>query len=613
MGSFKKAQAAPGGKSVMKSGLRIWDYLIFAAAAVFCFLVFQQRDLMHTAGCSYGYLNGHFMDFYDYCSANGIHPSYMPTSYLLFALWNIPMRLAGVVKVPTEDIPLLAVMWAKLLPCLVYLGSAPVIFHICMECGMQDKKSRLCTYACLTMPVAFYAQFIFGQYDIFMTFCTLCGLWAYLKKKDIWFVVWFAIAVTFKYSALLLFIPLLLLRCKDIFRIAGAMVLLVIPFALEYLLYRGSPAFAGYVFGLGGGMGDNPSGYILNASYFTGFALSALKYNVSLAVLAFGCICGLAYFTTPAREKLAGWVFYLSGLVFFVLFGLSKWHPQWLLFAVPYWVIGAFLHRDTKIFLVIDLVFMVIYTIFNVEMIPNNVDQAMLNNGVLGSLVGHNIGSELMMRDLIGKVSPELCLSLLTAIMLAYGLFRHPKYLLEHPEAEVSCNGWLRTRFIAGTAFFVLPALACLAAYLRSPDPGYSIGQTDQVSLLQELGDNVVQTFRSRGTTLDKLQFAVSVSGQVNNGYVKLTLMDEDDKILYEEDWQTSGWVERDIITADLGGIGVEEGAYYKAMLEATQASDDYRIGIYRSAGAVTDDPKETGEWNGRAQKGQYEIIVYQR
>ena len=42
---------------------------------------------------------------------------------------------------------------------------------------------------------------------------------------------------------------------------------------------------------------------------------------------------------------------------------------------------------------------MLVYTIFNVQMIPNNVDQAMFNNGILRSLVNGNIGTELMMED----------------------------------------------------------------------------------------------------------------------------------------------------------------------------------------------------------------------
>ena len=96
--------------AIAEKPLLIWDYVAFAAIAVFCFLVFQQSDLLHTAGCSYGYLNGHFRDFYDYCGTFDIHPAYMPSFYLIFAIWNIPMRLFGVVTFPTENLPVLAIL-----------------------------------------------------------------------------------------------------------------------------------------------------------------------------------------------------------------------------------------------------------------------------------------------------------------------------------------------------------------------------------------------------------------------------------------------------------------------------------------------------------------------
>ena len=341
--------------AIAEKPLLIWDYVAFAAIAVFCFLVFQQSDLLHTAGCSYGYLNGHFRDFYDYCGTFDIHPAYMPSFYLIFAIWNIPMRLFGVVTFPTENLPVLAILWAKLLPCLIYVASGVLIYHIAILAGMGSKKSKLCAYACLTMPVAFYAQFIFGQYDIIMTFCVLLGVYYYLKKKDIWFIFWFAIAMTFKYSALLIFAPLLLYREKNVWKIIASCVLLMVPFVLEFFVYRNSPVFQAYVFGFGGNAVSSPTGYIMNAGYYTGFELSTFHYEVSFAVLAFGTLCAWCYFNKPTDDRnFVNTVFYICCLAFFVLFGLSKWHPQWLLFAVPFWVISSFLHKDTKIFMILD-------------------------------------------------------------------------------------------------------------------------------------------------------------------------------------------------------------------------------------------------------------------
>ena len=599
--------------AIAEKPLLIWDYVIFAVLAIFCFFVFQQSDLLHTAGCSYGYLNGHFRDFYDYCGIYDIHPAYMPTFYILFAIWNIPMRLFGIVTHPTEQLPLLAVMWAKLLPCAVYAASGVLIYKISFLTGMGSKKSKLCAYACLTMPVAFYSQFIFGQYDILMTFCVLLAIYYYLKKKDIWFILWFAVAMTFKYSALLLFVPLLLYRQKNVWKILSSCILLIVPFALEFLIYRNSPVFQAYVFGFGGNAVSSPTGYIMNAGYYTGFELSEFHYEVSFAVMAFGLLCAWCYFREEDRgQNFVNTVFYICCLSFFVLFGLAKWHPQWLLFAVPFWVISSFLHKDTKIFMILDLIFMVVYTIFNVQMIPGNVDQAMFNNGILGSYLGGNIGTELMMEDIIGILDKNLCLSILTMMMLVYAVFKHPKYCAQNPAKEVNCMGWIRTRFILGTAVFVVPAFMCLAAYFTAPHAGYKVENVYSQVKLCELGDEVSQTFRATSTSIDKIRFVTGVNERINKGYVKLTLKDMDDKILYEEDWEVSGWLEDRIVTASLNGVVTVPGEYYTAVFEVTQANGDFAVSIYCSDKNVTGDEKEVATVGGKKQDYQLEMIVYQ-
>jgi len=603
--------------SIVGGKLKWWDYLIFAVVALVCFLCFQQRDLQHTAGCSVGYLNGHIFDFYDYCGEFDIHPSYMPTVYILFAIWNIPMRLAGFLTIPTEDITLMATMWSKLLPCIVYILSGIIVYRICMEIGMGSLKSKYCVYACLTMPVAVYNQFIFGQYDIFMTACALLGVYYYLKKKEFWFVFWFAIAVTFKYTALVLFLPLLLLRQKNVWRVLRSCVLLVIPLAVEFLLYRGSTGFSSYAFGVGSS-GDTPTGYIFSAGIYTGFQLSAQYYEVSLVVMVYGVILALAYFTTVRDDRgVAEWAFYLACLSFFVLFGLSKWHPQWLLFAVPFWVISSFMHKDTKIFMVLDLLFMLFFVMFIVQTIPNNVDQAMLNKGILKGLVDGDIGTELMMKDVVGKIGPELCLSILSMMMLVYALFKHPKYCLADVSARIDCMGWMRTRFLAGTAFFVLPAFLCLFVALTGADPGYQVKQTAEgasVVYMEEIGDSVSQRFCSKGSSLDQIQFTVMSNGRINDGYLKLTLKDAaDGRILYEVDWETDNWVDGDIISLDFGDYPLAEGQYYEVLLETTAAMGDYCLGIQANNGNLTGDEMEYASVGGKKQDYQLVMTVYQK
>lgn len=600
---------------IAEKPLTIWDYIVFLVLAAFCFLAFQQGDLLHTAGSSYGYLNGHILDFYDYDASCGIHPSYMPSIYILFAIWNIPMRILGIVQIPTDQLGFISVMWAKILPCALYLASGILIYKICMEIGMGSKKSKICTYASLTMPVAVYAQFIFGQYDIFMLICMLLGVYAYLKGRHGWFVFWFALSVTFKYSSLLIFLPLLLLLQKNPWKIIRDCICVVIPYAVEFLLYYPSETFRNYAFGIGSA-GDNPTGYIFNASIFTGFTVSGMEYVVYLAILVFGVICALAYFTKVAEKTdLVKWCFYLCSLSFFVLFGLCKWHPQWLLMAVPFWVIGAFMNRETRIFMVIDMIFMLLYTMFNVQMIPGNVDQAMFDNGIFKFFYEGKLGVELTMGDLMGFLDPSMLLSMLTMIMLVYALFLHPKYARNNiQQGAEECMGWIRARMVIGIGIFVIPACICLAAKFLPPNATYQV--TNYSAFQEELqeGKELSQSFRAQGSEVNKIQFTVIVNGQVNRETLQVTLRDvQTKKVLYQTELDTDSWYDYQVVSVDLGGISVTDGAYYEVAYQLIEPSADNRLNLISNYEQTDPDKAVTACIDGEAQNFDLVMTVYQQ
>ncbi len=574
-----KQELAKTGHEKHRRGIRIqiaekplywWDYLIFLAIALFCFFVFQHTDLRHTTGCSYGYLDGHILDFYDYCAEFDIHPSYLPSTYILFAIWNIPMKLFGIIDGPDLNFSYGALMWSKVLPCLFYLASGFLVYRISMQIGMGAKKSKICAYAFLTMPIGVFIQFMFGQYDTFMVFCILLGVYYFLKNKLFWFVFWFGWAITFKYTALVFFVPLLLLRWKDIWKIIAGGIGSLIPTALEMLLYSGSPTFRDYAFGIGS-KGDSPTNYIFNAGIYTGFDTSIEEYSISLVILAFAVICGLAYFTRLRDEReTVKWTFYLEGLAVFCIFGLSKWHPQWLLVAVPFWVIGAFMNKNTKIHMIGDIVLMAMYVIFVVQVFPNNVDQDLLNQGIFGSsFTYHTVGNEQTMANTIGILPPQICLSLISAIMLIYGLFKHPKYCLENfSDSTERCMGWIRTRLILGTAIFVAPALVSLWAYFNPPYATYNtmepVHAMEGVNLSADQPE-VSQIIRSEGTQINKIQFKPAVYAESCQADLTISIVKEGTgQILYQETLDASQWADWELVTVDTGHLEVEDGAYYE-------------------------------------------------
>lgn len=106
-------------------------------------------------------------------------------------------------------------MWYKLLPVILYFVTSHLLYKIAMEIGFEEKKAKFCKFAFLVCPIGIYSQFIFSQYDIFMIFFLVLGVYYYFKDGLFRFALFFGIAATFKYQALAYFAVLLVLREKD--------------------------------------------------------------------------------------------------------------------------------------------------------------------------------------------------------------------------------------------------------------------------------------------------------------------------------------------------------------------------------------------------------------
>ena len=78
-------------------GISVLQWVMFAVVAAFCFLFFCHQDVLITAGHAGEYLKGHITDFYSACvDTDGLYgANYLPTTFIVFAIWNIPMKLFG--------------------------------------------------------------------------------------------------------------------------------------------------------------------------------------------------------------------------------------------------------------------------------------------------------------------------------------------------------------------------------------------------------------------------------------------------------------------------------------------------------------------------------------
>lgn len=436
----------------IKDAFGVLDWTILGILICICFLFYQHGDITHTGGSSFAYLNGHFFDFYDYNKGIFTVNNYLPTTYIIFAIWNIPLRLLHVVTEPTMAVCTFARMWYKLGTTIFYIASAYLIYKICLYKKVSNKNSIMAAFLFLSNPIAIYSQFIFGQYDIFTVFFMLLGFYYYIKKDNNKFVLSFAVALTCKYFSLLIFVPLLLLREKNVWKIIRNMLGVVSVFVFEVLIYISSIAFREGVFGF------SATGYIFNLSLDNGFT------KVSLVMVAWVFLCAYAYFKECNNElEEFQWSIYLSCIVMFICFGLSFWHPQWLLMAIPFWVLGMFFHKKPDIYMLLDLLMMVLFVLLVAGVWPNQCDQNLMMGGIIKNYVADYIGKDYRMADLMHLKDNNMIFSMFVAVMLAYVAFLHPSKLCLPEEVVASQHkGVMRLRYIGGILFFVVPSFCVL-------------------------------------------------------------------------------------------------------------------------------------------------------
>ena len=81
--------------------------------------------MLITAGHAGEYLKGHITDFYSACYKTDelYGANYLPTTFVLFAIWNIPMKILGLLPDFMGDWTVAFAFWNKLLPTVFYFLS----------------------------------------------------------------------------------------------------------------------------------------------------------------------------------------------------------------------------------------------------------------------------------------------------------------------------------------------------------------------------------------------------------------------------------------------------------------------------------------------------------
>lgn len=547
------------------------DWIISLLILAFLFVTFFEGDIIVTGNRSFLYYKGFFQDFYkaSYEQSQGFYANYLPSTFLAFAVWNLPLYLLGRVPGFILQDALLNLMWYKLLPVILYFVTSHLIYKIGMLIGFGEEKSKICKFAFLICPIAVYSQFIFSQYDIFMVFFMVLGLYYYFKGGLFRFVLFLGIAATFKYQALAYFAVLLVLKEKKFRKLALYGLVGIAPVLLEIIPNMSSPYFYRCVLGFHAlSFVDNgfEFGYISGISLILGMGAFLMVW---------------AYIKKPVLlDELVSWALYFATGVSFTIFAFSRWNPQWFLVMIPFLVLSIFRNRNGKMFVLITNIFIVALYIFSVNQWRGIADQTMMKSGIFKFLIGERSFAT-SMADVYGYSNLVNLGTCIFVILLVFFVFNHPKYqTVRKTEVPDYMMNYLRVTFLAGAAAFLIPAGICLASAVRgevvfADNTQVEAADCGTVNITDTAG--VRQVFTADGDVIESIRVRFGMHNRINDAVMHIRILDQEtQEVVYEREMPTLGFVkEESMYQVTDEDIEVTKGKEYVLELQGSDGPDN--------------------------------------
>ena len=451
------------------------------------------------------------------------------------------------------------------MPVIFYLAGGFVTYKIGEAIGFGFKKAKLLMFVYLTTPIAFFSPVIFGQYDSFTVFFVLLGTYFYFKNDALKFTLFFAVAMTFKYFALLIFLPLLLLREKKVLKIFLHCILFSLPFALEAAFYIWSKNFKVGVLGFKA------------ANYLFKGEINLFYIHPSIFLILWVFLLFWAYYKkfdeSENKEDFVKWAIYFCNIVVFLTFGLSMWHPQWLIFMVPFVVLGSMINKNAKTFLMVDIVMFLVFIILCLNLWRGSVDESLMSKGILKTIIDYNTQITVEMKELFflsGVDVSNLLFGCFSGLLLSGAVFKHPAFSAKRLNEAICCNFVLRLRMASILIFWVIPAFFCV---IKSKYDGVEYFVKNSNFLLYDgsvgvltKGRQIQQNFKIPDTIskIEQIRVSFTTEDKIYDGILEVSIKDlTNDVVLFKEEYETIKFKHVVPTKLDVGEIDVSSNNLY--------------------------------------------------
>ncbi len=315
------------------------EYLLLIIILLAAYFIFMYHDMLDTVENSIIFaksiFHGKLLNFYDLSVAQTrtlFSANYHILIYVIFSIWLMPGYLVAHLLGKNFLYWPIGLLYSKTLIIIVTLIVSYLIYKIIKMCGIKKEKAVFAPFIFLSSFLVFFPVFITSQIDIFSIFFMLLGLIAYLKNKDFWFIICFMIAAPLKMFAILLVLPLILLRYKNLFKASLLTLSTTALIIIEKLLFSGSVIYK----------------YALSSqssAAIGGLLGSNIKLGRPLTIFIVLYLCLLAYCYISDRKNNQKLIVYIPLFVFGTFLAFSTFNVYWILLMAPFLVINIFVNN----------------------------------------------------------------------------------------------------------------------------------------------------------------------------------------------------------------------------------------------------------------------------
>lgn len=518
-------------KAVAKFSL--WQYLgrALSVSSIVLFAIqmflFNQGDLNHTVISSYGFIEGHFLDFYSFNSIRVGGNDYLPALYLLFAAWMLPARVITLIGNGWDasfiSLTPLEIIWAKGLIYLFFALSLVAVGRIARKLFPGDDVRQNVVKASYALsPFAIFAVADFSQYDILGLTFALWGFYFLLNGNKYRFALLFSVAISFKFFALLIFAPLLVIyfkKTKDVLKLS---VVAASFTAAQVGIYWNDQAFSGRIFNL---VSTKTSG-ASNAGLLT---LVTIIATAGLFIL---------WKKRVGESEQARYGIFTVLTMLALMFSSVVWHPQWFILFTPFLALSLGYVRNVTLFLAFEIIGFLAFIFYTVNVWPNNVDGAMINNGALGGIMPQ---PKILFSDVYDQSLVQPALLLLKVFFFFPIIFLSAEAVLQRPHKaprNPTTRDWL-LRLASLQLAFTIPALIFAFVPLevagKFNEGAYFVDQNKVVvsgkpsSVIGEILDGAIleQTFTTEQNKFSGVEILLATYARTNSGKLTISLIDD--------------------------------------------------------------------------------------